>query len=86
MVRNIDVGTILAIIVLTQDFTGSSEVDMRTWREKFQAMAMAVAFAEEGEWETARNFLKEPRSRTQGRTADLKKRPERRLRQDSYRA
>ncbi len=59
---------------------------MRTWREKFQAMAMAVAFAEEGEWETARSFLEEPRSRTQDRPADLKKRPERRLRQDSYRA
>jgi hypothetical protein len=59
---------------------------MRTWRERFQALAMAVAFAEEGEWEAAKSFLKEKRSSTEDRLSDLKKRPDRRLRQESYRA
>jgi hypothetical protein len=59
---------------------------MSTWREKFQALAMAVTFAEEGDWETAKSFLKERRSRTEDRHSDLKKRPERRLRHESYRA
>lgn len=60
---------------------------MRTWRERFQAMAVAVAFAEEGEWGTARSLMKEQPSRAPERTGELKKRTERRLRQDSpYRA
>jgi hypothetical protein len=59
---------------------------MRTWRERFQAMAMAVAFAEQGEWETARSFQKETRPRANDRAADLKKRPEKRVRQHSYSA
>lgn len=33
---------------------------MRTWREKLQAMAVAISFAEEGEWEAASTFLNEP--------------------------
>ena len=39
--------------------TDALEVDMRSWREKFQAMAMAVAFAEEGEWDTAQSLTKD---------------------------
>jgi hypothetical protein len=62
------------------------EVTMKTWREKFQAMAMAVAFAEEGEWETAASLVKEIPARTNDRSADMKKRPEQRVRPQSYRA
>lgn len=59
---------------------------MKSWREKFQAMAMAVAFAEAGEWETAASLVKETPARTNDRSADLKKRPDQRARPQSYRA
>ncbi len=32
---------------------------MKKWREKFMAMAMAVAYAEEGEWKTATSLLED---------------------------
>ncbi len=53
---------------------------MRSWIEKFHAMAMAVAFAEEGEWETAKSLLKEPTARQKDKVADTKKRIDRRTR------
>lgn len=59
---------------------------MRTWREKFQALAMAVTFAEAGEWETAKTFVRkhdEPRVTS---AADLKKRIDQRTRKQAYRA
>jgi hypothetical protein len=59
---------------------------MGAWREKFLAMAMAVAFAEEGEWDEARSLVKDERAWAEDRQTDLKKRPDRRPRQQTYRA
>jgi hypothetical protein len=59
---------------------------MKTWREKFHAMAMAVAFAETGEWETAKSFVDKTQSRPKDRPAALKKRPERKVRRQTYQA
>lgn len=58
---------------------------MRSWREKFQAMAMAVAFAEEGEWEVSKTFLKEPAARQPEKRPDSKKHAEKRVRKLSFR-
>jgi hypothetical protein len=63
----------------------SSEVTMRTWREKFQALAMAVTFAEAGEWETAKSFVRTHDLPRVSVTADLKKRLDRRARKQAYR-
>jgi hypothetical protein len=59
---------------------------MGAWRERFQAMAMAAAFAEEGEWDTALSMVKKERSTAKAGQADLKKRPDRRPRPQTYRA
>jgi hypothetical protein len=59
---------------------------MKAWREKFQAMAMAVAFAEEGERDVALSLVKEKRSMLENREADLKKRLDQRPRRQAYRA
>jgi hypothetical protein len=61
------------------------EVTMKSWRERFQAMATAVAFAEAGEWDTAASLVKEAPARSKDRSADRKKRPEQRVRPHSYR-
>ncbi|MFH0821533.1 MAG: hypothetical protein V2B18_02190 [Pseudomonadota bacterium] len=57
---------------------------MKSWRERFQAMAAAVAFAEEGEWDTARSLITDQRSRVDDGQPDLKKRPDRRPNHRSY--
>ena len=44
-------------------------------RDKFQAMAAAVAFAEAGEWETAKSLLRRPVGKQIGRPASSFKRP-----------
>ena len=58
---------------------------MRSWRERFQAMAVAVAFAESGEWETAKSLLRRPVGKQVGRSATVSKRPDRRARKLSFR-
>jgi len=58
---------------------------MRLWREKFQAMAAAVAFAESGEWETAKSLLRRPVGKQVGRPATITKRPVQRARKLSFR-
>ncbi len=59
---------------------------MRTLSETFQALAMAVTFAEHGEWDTAKSFLEKPkRSTEENRTVEDRKRPEPRLRRSGYR-
>ena len=58
---------------------------MRSWREKFQAMSVAVAFAEAGEWETAKSLLRRPTEKQAGRSATVPKRPDRRARKVSFR-
>lgn len=46
---------------------------MKRWKEKLEAMAAAVSFAEAGDWETARELL---RDRTEERVGDRReKRP-----------
>jgi hypothetical protein len=58
---------------------------MRTWREKFQALAMAVTFAEAGEWETAKSLVRKHDDPRVSSTADLKKRLDQRARKQAYR-
>ncbi len=58
---------------------------MRTWREKFQAMAMAVAFAEEGEWDTAKAFLRKPEALRVDATIASRKRRDQRPRKQLFR-
>jgi len=58
---------------------------MRSWRERFQAMAMAVAFAEEGEWDTARSLTKDSFARRTTRLVKTQKRAEERAKKQLYR-
>jgi hypothetical protein len=58
---------------------------MRSWREKFQAMAMAVAFAEEGEWDTAQSLTKGSFARRTTRRVKTLKRAEERAKKQLYR-
>ena len=53
---------------------------MRFWRDKFQAMAAAVAFAQAGEWETAKSLLRKPIGRQIDRPATISRRPNRQAR------
>jgi hypothetical protein len=59
---------------------------MRSWREKFHAMAMAVAFAEEGEWDTARSLTKDSFDRQATKLVKTQKRTEERAKKQLYRA
>jgi hypothetical protein len=59
---------------------------MRSWRERFQAMAMAVAFAEEGEWDTARSLTKDSFGRQATKLVKTQKRAEERAKKQLYRA
>ncbi|MGB6068447.1 MAG: hypothetical protein WBG50_26865 [Desulfomonilaceae bacterium] len=61
------------------------EVNMGFWREKFEAMAMAVAFAEAGEWDTARSLTKDTGAPRVGRTAKTRKRTENRPKKRLFR-
>ncbi len=61
------------------------EVNMGFWREKFEAMAMAVAFAEAGEWDTARSLVKDTGAPRVGRTAKTRKRTENRPKKRLFR-
>lgn len=58
---------------------------MRYWMQKLEAMAAAVAFAEEGEWQTARSILNECKKRTARQETDRVKQPRSRGREQSYR-
>lgn len=58
---------------------------MRNWLRKLEAMAAAIAFAEEGEWRTARSILPVSDQRALRRESDRVKRPRPRVRQTSYR-
>ena len=59
---------------------------MRTWLQKLERMAAAAAFAEEGEWQMARDILQESERRSVVREAEKKNRRKIRLRERSYRA
>ena len=59
---------------------------MKSWRERFQAMAVAAAFAEAGEWETAKAFVQQPEERRNGRAGETKKRRDPRPRKPIFRS
>jgi len=58
---------------------------MKSWREKFQAMAVAVTFAETGEWETAKSFVQQSEERRDGRAVEVQKRRDQRPRKPIFR-
>ncbi len=59
---------------------------MRTWLQKLERMAAAVAFAEEGEWQMASGILQDSEKRPTARDTDKKDRPRPRTRERSLRA
>jgi len=59
---------------------------MLNWLRKLEAMAAAAAFAEEGEWQTARRILHESEKRQTNREARRAKQTRVRIREQSYRA
>jgi hypothetical protein len=65
--------------------TDALEANMRAWREKLQAMAMAVAFAEAGEWETAQSLTRNTFARRNLRPVKTQKRTDERAKKQLYR-
>lgn len=61
------------------------EIKMRTWLQKLEKMAVAAAFAEEGEWQMARGILHESEKRSAARDVERKNQPKTRARERSYR-
>jgi hypothetical protein len=58
---------------------------MRNWLRKLEAMAAAVGFAEEGEWETAQGIVQESGLDRKSKVNAVSKRSDQRLRKQSYR-
>lgn len=58
---------------------------MRSWRERLQALAIAVTFAEQGEWETAQSFLAPRDPKRRKSTVDDKPRSRSGVRKTVYR-
>jgi hypothetical protein len=58
---------------------------MKSWRQKLEAMAVAVAFAEAGEWQMARDLVEEGDRRLEKKEVERKKAPRTRVREQSYR-
>jgi Tfp pilus assembly protein PilX len=54
-----NVGTIIDTTKAGEQTATCLEDIMKNWREKFMAMAMAVAYAEEGEWDIAASLLED---------------------------
>jgi hypothetical protein len=61
------------------------EIKMRTWLQKLERMAAAVAFAEEGEWQMASGILQDSAKKPVVRDTDRKDRPRPRNRDRSLR-
>ena len=53
---------------------------MRKWIEKLEAMSMAVAFAEAGEWSTATNILDKTAEKRPEKRQETRKPPRQRPR------
>jgi hypothetical protein len=66
------------------ELTAMEEIEMRTWFEKLQRMAAATAFAEMGEWQTAKGIMEESDKRSTERDVERKSQPKTRLRERSY--
>jgi hypothetical protein len=58
---------------------------MRNWIRKLEAMAVAAAFAEEGERQTALSILNESEKRLTQKKSDRIRQPGSRVRDRSYR-
>jgi hypothetical protein len=58
---------------------------MKKWKERLEILAMAIAYAEAGDWESAREFLKRPQQPSKPARKDQKKRQQRRPRIHLYR-
>lgn len=58
---------------------------MKSWRQRLEAMAVAVAFAEAGEWQTARDLVGEADRLPEKKEVERKKAPRTRVREQSYR-
>jgi hypothetical protein len=58
---------------------------MRSWLRRFEMIAAAVAFAEEGEWQEARGILNETQRKSQLQN-HKRKQSGIRVREHSYRA
>jgi hypothetical protein len=58
---------------------------MKNWGKKLEAMAVAVAFSEAGEWQTARTVLEEADPRMDKKELERKKVQRPRVREQSYR-
>lgn len=59
---------------------------MRTWLRKLEALAVAAAFAEEGEWQAAGSILRESEKRETMRESLRVRQSRTRAREQSYRA
>ncbi len=59
---------------------------MRTWLQKLERMAAAAAFAEEGEWQMARDVLQESIKRPSARDSEKQNQRKIRMRAHSFRA
>jgi hypothetical protein len=58
---------------------------MRNWVRKLEAMAAAVAFAEQGEWQAAQDIVQDGELKRASRVDELSKRPDRTARRPAYR-
>lgn len=58
---------------------------MRSWRERWQMLAAAVAFAEAGEWNTARKMVEAADRKESVKTVTTAKRTRERPRKQPYR-
>ena len=58
---------------------------MRNWLRKLEAMAAAVAFAEEGEWRMAESIIENAEPKREKKSAELSQRRDQRARKQSYR-
>jgi hypothetical protein len=67
-----------------RELTAMEEIEMRTWFEKLQRIAAASAFAEMGEWQTARGIMEESDKRLPARDVERKSQSKTRLRERSY--
>jgi hypothetical protein len=59
---------------------------MRNWLLKLEAMAAAVAFAEQSEWDMARGVMQETERKRTVNESGVVKRSEQRTRRQTYRA
>jgi hypothetical protein len=58
---------------------------MRNWLRKLEAMAVAAAFAEEGEWKMAESVMEDAEPKRAKNSAELSQRRDQRARKQSYR-